>query len=108
MKLHFTLGYYPEGNRQTERVNQTLEQYLQMYCNYQQDNWVDLLPLAEFAYNNAPSKSTGVSLFFANKGYNPTTVTVHPKKEVTSIRTLEFAADLDSLHQELCSQLASA
>jgi IS30 family transposase len=28
MKLHFTSGYHPEGNRQTERINQTLEQYL--------------------------------------------------------------------------------
>src|SRR5437660_902727 len=38
MKLHFTLGYYPKGDRQTKRVNQTLEQYLCTYCNYQQDN----------------------------------------------------------------------
>ena len=38
MKLHFTLGYHPEGDGQTERANQTLEQYLRMYCNYQQDN----------------------------------------------------------------------
>ena len=28
MKLHFTSGYHPEGNGQTERINQTLEQYL--------------------------------------------------------------------------------
>ena len=28
MKLHFTSGYYPEGNGQTEHANQTLEQYL--------------------------------------------------------------------------------
>src|SRR3979490_434312 len=28
MKLHFTSGYHPEGDRQTERMNQTLEQYL--------------------------------------------------------------------------------
>ena len=55
MKLHFTLGYHPEGDGQTERANQTLEQYLWMYCNYQQDNWLNLLPLAEFAYNNAHS-----------------------------------------------------
>ena len=54
MRLHFTLGYHPEGNGQTERMNQTLEQYLRVYSNYQQDNWSDLLPLAEFAYNNAP------------------------------------------------------
>ena len=34
MKLHFNLGYHPEGDGQTERANQTLEQYLQVYCNY--------------------------------------------------------------------------
>jgi len=71
MKLHFTLGYHPEGDGQIEQVNQTLEQYLRAYCNYQQDNWSKLLPLAEFAYNNAPSETTGVSPFFTNKGYHP-------------------------------------
>src|SRR5467141_3941898 len=46
MKLHFTSGYHPEGDGQTERTNQTLEQYLRIYCNYQQDNWKGLLPLS--------------------------------------------------------------
>ena len=69
MKLHFTSGYQPEGNRQTKCMNQTLEQYLRVYCNYQQANWSDLLPIAEFAYNNAPNATTGISPFFANKGY---------------------------------------
>src|SRR5437660_7756166 len=27
MRLHFTSGYHPEGDGQTERTNQTLEQY---------------------------------------------------------------------------------
>jgi IS30 family transposase len=76
MKLHFTSGYHPEGDGQTECVNQTLEQYLRTYCNYQQNNWKSLLPLAEFTYNNAPNATTGVSPFFANKGYNPS-ITVH-------------------------------
>jgi len=34
MRLHFTSGYHPEGNGQAERTNQTLEQYLRVYCNY--------------------------------------------------------------------------
>jgi len=38
MQLHFTLGYHPEGNRQTKCTNQTLEQCLHIYYNYQQDN----------------------------------------------------------------------
>ena len=54
MWLHFTSGYHPEDDGQTKCTNQTLKQYLHVYCNYQQDNWSELLPLIEFAYNNAP------------------------------------------------------
>ena len=83
MQLHFTSGYDPEGDGQTKHMNQTLEQYLRVYCNYQQDNWSELLPLMEFAYNNAPSATTSVSPFFANKGYHPN-ITVHPKHNCRS------------------------
>ena len=78
MKLHFTLGYHPESDGQTECANQTLEQYLRVYCNYQQSNWSDLLPIAEFAYNNAPNATTGLSPFYANKGYHPN-LSIHPE-----------------------------
>jgi len=56
MRLHFTSGYHPEADRQSERVNQTLEQYIWMYCNYQQTDWVRLLPLAKFALSRRPVK----------------------------------------------------
>ena len=107
MKLHFTSGYHPEGDGQTERANQTLEQYLQMYCNYQQDNWSDLLPLAEFAYNNAPSTTTGVSPFFANKGYHPN-ISVHPKHDLSSAWAREYVIDLQSLQQHLREEMTAA
>ena len=107
MRLHFTSGYHPEGDGQTERVNQTLEQYLRIYCNYQQDNWSRLLPLAEFAYNNAPNVTTGVSPFFANKGYNPA-ISVYPERDLTSARAREYAVDLDELHAALRTTIAEA
>jgi len=78
MRLYFTSGYHLEENGQVEWTNQTLKQYLHVYCNYQQDNWSELLPLAEFAYNNAPSATTGVFPFFANKGYHPN-LSVYPE-----------------------------
>ena len=78
MKLHFTSGYHPEGDGQTKQTNQTLEQYLQIFCNYQQDNWYTLLLLAEFTYNNTPSATTRISPFFTNKGYH-LNLTVHPE-----------------------------
>jgi hypothetical protein len=107
MELHFTSGYHPEGDRQTEKMNQTLEQYLCVYCNYQQDNWADLLPIAEFAYNNAPNATTGISLFFANKGYHPN-ISVHLEKELASSRTHDFITDLDELHQYLRDTISAA
>ena len=79
MKLHFTSGYHPEGNGQTEHANQTLKQYLRVYCNYQQSNWSDLLPIVEFAYNNTPNAMTGLSPFYANKGYQPNPSSIHPE-----------------------------
>jgi hypothetical protein len=107
MKLHFTSGYHPEGDGQTERVNQTLEQYLRIYCNYQQDNWSSLLPIAEFTYNNTPNATTGISHFFANKGYHPN-ISVYPEHDLTSARAREFAVDLDQLHQELRTEILRA
>ena len=107
MRLHFTSGYHPEGDGQTKRTNQTLEQYLHVYCNYQQDNWSELLPLMEFAYNNAPSATTSVSPFFANKGYH-LNITVHPKRDIASFRARDFAVDLNELQSTLKAEISAA
>ena len=78
-----------------------------MYCNYQQDNWSDLLPLTKFAYNNAPSAMTSVSLFFANKGYHPN-ITVHPEHDLSPAQAREYTVNLELLHQYLHEEMAAA
>jgi len=83
MWLHFTSGYHSKGDGQTKCTNQTLEQYLHVYYNYQQDNWSELLSLTKFAYNNTPSATTGISPFFANKRYH-LNITVHPEHDIAS------------------------
>jgi hypothetical protein len=98
MRLHFTSGHHPSANGQVERINSTLEQYLRTYCNYEQDNWSKLLPLAEFAYNNAPHATTGVSPFFATRGYDPL-IAVYPDAEVTDLRAKHFAVNFDEVPQ---------
>jgi len=45
--------FHPQTNGQIERQNQAMEEYLRAFCSCEQDNWVELLPLAEFAYNNS-------------------------------------------------------
>jgi len=107
MRLHFTSRYHLEANSQAEWTNQTLEQYLRVYCNYQQDNWSELLPLVKFAYNNAPSATTGVSPFFANKGYHPN-LSVYPEQDIVSSRAWDFVLNLDELQDTLKEEIAKA
>lgn len=53
VKQKLSTAFHPQTDGQTERTNQTLEQFLRIYCNYQQSNWSDLLAFAAFAYNSA-------------------------------------------------------
>ena len=107
MRLHFTSRYHLETNGQVEQTNQILEQYLHIYCNYQQDNWSELLSLVEFAYNNASSATTGVSPFFANKGYYPNLI-VYPERDIAFSRARDFIVDLDELQGTLKEEISKA
>ena len=107
MRLHFTSDYHSKGDGQTKCTNQTLEQYLCVYCNYQQDNWSKLLPLTEFAYNNALSATTSVSPFFTNKGYH-LNITVHSEHNIVSSWARNFILDLDELQSTLKSEIFMA
>ena len=50
-------AFHPQTDGQTERTNAIMEQYLRAYVNYQQDDWTDKFPMAEFAYNNAKQET---------------------------------------------------
>jgi hypothetical protein len=94
-------GYHPQTDGQTERLNQTLEQYLRFYVDYKQTNWVSLLPTAQLAYNSAATATTGISPFYANYGYNPQ-ATVHPRGIATEAQKAKLQAqELQKLHKEL-------
>jgi len=71
------MAWYPQTNGQTERVNQELDQYLQLFVNERQDDWYDLLPLAEFQHNNHVHSATQHPPFlldtgrFSHMGFKP-------------------------------------
>ena len=71
VKINMSTAFHPETDGQTEKVNQTLEQYLRSYCSYQQDDWASLLPLAEYAYNTSISESSKAMPFEINYGFTP-------------------------------------
>ena len=71
IKLVATTAYHPQGDGQTERVNRELEQYLRLFVNQRQDNWSELLPLAEFQYNNHIHSATQHQPFLLETGRLP-------------------------------------
>ena len=46
-------AFHPQTDGQTERVNQVIEAYLRPFVSREQDDWADLLPMAELACNNS-------------------------------------------------------
>jgi hypothetical protein len=96
-------AFHPQTDGQTERQNQTMEQYLRAFINYEQDNWVSLLPLAEFAYNNSVHASTKRTPFEANYGYHPR-MQFRPPKPSTVLKALSadrFIQRLRESHDQL-------
>ena len=105
IRLHFTSSYHPQADGQTEHMNQTLEQYLCIHCNYQQDDWLNWLPVAEFTYNNMESEATRTTPFFTNKGYHPELPT-YPNRLSTSHATHQFVTNLADVHTRLHENLS--
>jgi len=107
-------AFHTQTDGQTERMNQTLEAYLRIFCNYDQNDWFELLSLAEFAYNNAVQESTKMSPFFANHGFHPRFLAEsHPTSTSSSSSHAapaaeEFASYLHDIHERLVQNIKHA
>lgn len=107
VKPSLSSGYHCETNGQTERLNGVLEQYLRAFCSYRQDDWSDLLPLAEFSYNSSVHSALNVSPFFALYGYNPRFDPTAPNQ--SEVPRAEFQVrDRQQLHKWLQSNMEHA
>ena len=71
IKRRLSTAFHPQTDGQIERQNSTMEAYLRAFVNFEQNDWARLLPMAEFAYNNAKNASTGHTLFELNCKYHP-------------------------------------
>ena len=71
IRSRMSTAFHPQTDGQTERLNQTIEAYLRAFVSREQNDWVRLLPMAEFAYNNSTTTGIGMSPFYANYGFHP-------------------------------------
>lgn len=60
--LKFSTGYRPQTDGQIVRMNALLEDYLRHYVSTSQKNWLELLDVAQFAYNMHKSSAIGMCL----------------------------------------------
>ncbi|KZZ87013.1 Ribonuclease H-like protein [Ascosphaera apis ARSEF 7405] len=78
IKIDHSSADHLQTDGQTEIVNKSIKNYLRATVNHLQDNWVDVLPDAEFVWRNSVCRSTGMSPFFAIHGFNARTPLSHP------------------------------
>jgi hypothetical protein len=108
MEMALSMAYHPQTDGQTERLNQELEQYLRLYVNHMKTNWVDWLPIAEFAYNNREHLATGFSPFSLEYGRHPFVPTVPQKSSIDNPMARKFADTLSRARQHAYNALHDA
>src|SRR6266702_3002793 len=81
VKLTMSTAHHPQTDGETERVNQELEQYFCIFCNFEQDNWTKLVPFMEFAHNARQHSATGKSPFAIWYGFQPDLIQSHSSTE---------------------------
>lgn len=70
-KLKMSTSFHPQTDGQTERVNRMIQEYLRHFVSAEQDDWDELLPLAEFALNDSYQESIGTTPFYLTYGQHP-------------------------------------
>ncbi len=103
VKSTLSTAFHLQTDGETERVNQELEQYLHIFCNFQQDNWAELIPFMEFMHNVRQHSATKKSPFEVWYGYKPEFI---PPIHFTT-RILAAKERLNTLNQ-ICSEITSA
>jgi hypothetical protein len=106
------MEFHPHADSETERVNAVMEQYLRNFVNYHQDDWVQWLPLAEFAATNHTSEMTHCSAFFGNYGFHlQMTFSQHPiqdPNDICEVNTQQMAKRIEQLFSKLRGEMKRA
>ena len=79
-------------------MNALVEQYLRLYTNHRQSDWVEWLPIAEFAHNQNVSRGTGYSPFVLNYGHNPS-IDIKANQKVNNDSAEKFVEEMKVLRK---------
>ena len=69
IKQTYSTTFYPQTDRQTKKQNNIIKAYLQVFVNFEQNDWAQLLLMAVIAYNNAKNANISYTSFELNYRY---------------------------------------
>jgi len=99
IKTKLSIAFHPQTDRQTECMNQEVEQYLRFFIEYRQKDWLEWLASAEFTVNNKTHTATKVLPFMANYGRElRMRGDIRKKGKVESVT--EFVEKMKKVHEE--------
>ena len=107
IETKLSMAYHPETDRQTERTNQELEQYLRMYVNHRQNNWAEWLATAEFAFNNNVYTATRLLPFQVNYE-RELRMGFDIRKKGKNEKAEEFVKEMKERHEEARAALVKS
>ncbi|MBW0545541.1 hypothetical protein O181_085256 [Austropuccinia psidii MF-1] len=105
-KLSFSPAYHPQTDSLAERMIQTLEDMIRIFCAYGVEfkdsdgfthDWCTLIPSLELAYKTSIHSSTGKAPAMLEKGWNPRLPYDTLKKDLVDIHPIasSFKSMLD-------------
>ncbi|MBW0556490.1 hypothetical protein O181_096205 [Austropuccinia psidii MF-1] len=112
-KLEFSIAYNPQTDGLADRMIQTMEYIIRIFCAYginYKDNegyahdWVTLLPAVQLAYNTIKNCTTGKSPSLVEKGWNSLLPVDHLKKNLLNIHPT--AKDFHEMWNRECNTAA--
>ena len=98
IKRRLSTTFHPQTDGQTKRQDNTIKAYFWVFVNFEQNDWIRLLLVVEFAYINAKNTSISYTLFKLNYGYHPR---VSYKKNLNPRSQSKTAEELSSKLQNL-------
>ena len=99
IETKLSTAYHPQMDKQMERTNQELEQYLRMYINHRQNNWSEWLATVEFVFNNKVHIATKLSLFQVNYRREPR-IGFDIRKKEKNEKAEEFTREMKKRYEE--------
>ena len=116
IKTQLFTAFHPQTDGQTERINSTIEMYLQIYVDFMQNDWAWWCPSAEFVYNNHLSEVTNCTSFFANTEQHShmstepfvINTTLRDREQAQQQVALSFTTKMNLINDTLQKQMTQA